>query len=534
MIVEIPNHGLVEFPDHMNDADVTAAIKKITQPPSFAQQPSLSKNSLADETGPLQAALIGAGRTFDHIGKGMQQLYYGATNQQDKQDELKRRVANEDALYKPLSDAHPIATALGESLPSMAVPASAGVKGMMLAATVPGLLEYGTASERATKGAFGAGGSAVGNLAGNTAARLIKPFSKVDDPVRDSLLSTFKNNNIPLSAAQETGNNTLRWIDSALDNLPWVADKQLAAKQAQRSEFNRAVSKTFGSDETNLTPDILNLAKERLGQGFSDLSSRNRLNFTNNELNKVAQIQFDAQRYGTADHQRIVGNYIDDILNKVEPDGTISGDAYRKFDSALGRKIKSTNDGDLRHLLGDTRDIFRTAMDNSIGSADQQAWRDLRRQYANLQTVADTVKGSPTGEISPAGLLQRVNNQSKSAKFTGGGELGNLARAGKEILTPLPDSGTAQRAYWMRVLGGTGLLGGGGLGLLSPLSALGMATGAGIPLAVQNSMWNGTGRKYLEKGLINLSPLEEKALIRASNLGGVSAAKGLLNSMNDQ
>lgn len=44
MIVEIPNHGMVEFPDHMSDTDVIAAIQKITAPPSFfSQHPTLEQ-----------------------------------------------------------------------------------------------------------------------------------------------------------------------------------------------------------------------------------------------------------------------------------------------------------------------------------------------------------------------------------------------------------------------------------------------------------------------------------------------------------
>lgn len=484
--------------------------------------------NVADNVGWGEAGLIGAGKTLTRIGQGMKQAYYGATDNQPELDKLRRQVDEENALYEPLQQSHPIATAIGEAMPSMVVPGGSGLKGMMAAGALPGMLEYGSGGERATRGAVGAAGAGIGLGAANALGRLNRPFSAVDDPVRSKFVELFKENDIPLSAANESGNNSLRWIDSALDNLPWVADKQLAAKTAQRDAYNKAVAKTFGSSDTALTTDALSAARERLGAGFSDLSERNRLNFTDKQLNEVASIKFDLERYATEPNQRIVGNYLDDLLKKVEPDGTISGRAYREFDSSLGKRLRGTTDGDLRSYLGDVRDFVRTAMDDSISQADQQAWRDLRKQYANMQVVADAAKASPTGDVSPAALLQRVNSNSKAAKFTGGGELGELARAGKEILKPLPDSGTAQRASWMRTLGEGGL----GLaylgGALSPITAAGMAAGAGTPLAVQKALWGQGARKYLINGLLDVSPETEQILRRLGQGAGVSAARGLL------
>lgn len=484
--------------------------------------------SVTDDIGWGDAGLIGAGKTFSRIGQGMQQAYYGLTGNEQAQDQLRQQVEEENSLYKPLQDAHPIATTIGESLPSMAVPGGAGLKGMMAAGALPGLLEYGDAGERLGRGAAGAAGAGIGVGVTNALGRLNKPFTAVDDPVRNEFIDLFKREGIPLSAANESGSNSLKWIDSALDNLPWVADKQLAAKTAQKDAFNQAVSRTFGSDEAALTPDVLNAAKQKLGAGFTDLSERNRLNFTDKQLNDVTQVKFDLERYGTEQNQRIINNYLDDLLSKVEPDGTISGQAYRQFDSALGKRMRGTSDGDLRNYLGEVRGMVRGAMDDSISAADQTAWRDLRRQYANLQTVADSVKASPTGDISPAGLLQRVNNQSKSAKFTGGGDLGELARAGKEILSPLPDSGTAQRKWWMDALGGG--VGVGALsGLISPVTALSMAAGAGTPLAAQKALWsNGAARNYLINGLLDVSPETEQILRRLGQGAGVSTTRGLL------
>lgn len=516
----------ITAPDGASMEEVQAyAMQNMTSKQSADTTPSLDTQANQESWG--SAGLIGAGKALTRIGQGMQQGFYNLTGNEKALADLDKQVQEEDRLYKPLSDAHPVATAVGEAMPSMAIPGGAGVKTMLAAGAVPGLLEYGTTGERLGKGALGAAGAGIGVGTVKAAGRLAKPFSKVDDVARDELVGIMKQNDIPLSVANETGNRSLKWIDSALDNLPWVADKQLASKQAQREAYNRAVSRTFGDDSANLTPDVMNNARNKLGAKFQELSERNRLNFTDKQLQDVARIKFDLQRYGTDQNQRIVSNYLDDLLSKVEPDGTISGRAYKEFDSSLGRRIRGTSDGDLRSYLGEVRDMVRNAMDDSISPEDQAAWRTLRKKYANLQMVADAAKNSPTGEVSPARLLQRINSQSKSAKFTGGGELGDLARAGKEILTPLPDSGTAQRAHWMRLLGEGGLGLGALSGVMTPVTAASLAAGATVPLGVQKAMWGGPGSNYLAKGLIDIAPEVEQLLLRAGQGGGVSLSRSL-------
>lgn len=174
-----------------------------------------------DMPGPWEAFLIGAGRTTDRLGKGAQQLYYGATGDQKAQAQLKAQAEEEDRLYKPLQDAHPIATGLGESLPSMAVPVggSATLLGnmgrMALAAGVPTALEYGSVKERATRGGTAAAaaglapaGLALLGAAGRTAKAFVEPLYPTGrDAVKGRLLNRLAGDDAPnvvakLKAAQ--------------------------------------------------------------------------------------------------------------------------------------------------------------------------------------------------------------------------------------------------------------------------------------------------------------------------------------------
>jgi hypothetical protein len=138
-----------------------------------------------EDPGIAKTLLIGAGRTFDRIGKGMQQAYYGATRNAEKQAELKDNAAEDDRIYKGLQDAHPFATGIGESLPSMVIPGggSATLMGnigrMGLSAGIPAALEYGSIGERTARAGTAAAAAAVVPLAGvalKTGKSLLEPL----------------------------------------------------------------------------------------------------------------------------------------------------------------------------------------------------------------------------------------------------------------------------------------------------------------------------------------------------------------------
>ena len=147
-------------------AQAIMALK--SQPPAPVQQQAAP----SEDPGFGQSTLIGAGRTFDRVGKGMQQLYYGATGNEAEQKKLAERAGEDDRIYKPLQEARPWATGIGEALPSMVLPGGGattllGNAGRMaLASGLPGALEYGSAGDRMLKGGMGAAAGAALPLGG--------------------------------------------------------------------------------------------------------------------------------------------------------------------------------------------------------------------------------------------------------------------------------------------------------------------------------------------------------------------------------
>jgi hypothetical protein len=135
----------------------------------FAHAPAAPAVTVApDDPGAIMSALIGAGWTFDRVVKGMQQIYHGAKGDEKALADLKTNADEEKRLYEPLAQKHPIATAIGETLPAMAIPVggtaglAATVGKLAVAGALPGALEYGSAGERAKRGALGAAGAVAG------------------------------------------------------------------------------------------------------------------------------------------------------------------------------------------------------------------------------------------------------------------------------------------------------------------------------------------------------------------------------------
>lgn len=140
-----------------------------------------------EDPGILNSFLIGAGRTFDRIGKGAQQVYYGLSGDKAAQANLAANAAENDAIYGRLQNLRPFSTGLGEAAPSMALAGSGGVTlGTTLARQVsasalPELASYGSAKDRLQNAGWAATGAAVAPVlaaGGRTAYAAAEPFFK--------------------------------------------------------------------------------------------------------------------------------------------------------------------------------------------------------------------------------------------------------------------------------------------------------------------------------------------------------------------
>lgn len=455
------------------DAELLSHLTSTPAPVPSNQAPALSKE---DTPGIGSTLLTGAGRTFDKVLDGITQAWLAVApgdNESTKRG-LKENVDEKTRLYKPLQDARPVATAVGESLPSMVVPVggSATVLGtaakLAASGAIPAALEYGTPEERLKRAAIAGGASAAGGL---VIPKLVQAGGRLVAPISDAVLGTVtpaaralyaraQQLGIPVTAAQLGDSRFMKTLTSVIDSVPMSGST--AAKQTQQQAFNRAVSRTFGEDSPVVTRELYDQAKQRITGEFERLASQNNLQVTPALLNDLGQVTQDAARHATDSTSRSITNLVDDLAGKIDPaTGSIPGQAYQAIDTQISKLLRSGSEQ--TPFLQQLQHSIRTAMDHSISPADQAAWQAARSQYRNLKAVRDIVgKADGEGNISPALLMGRLNanNASKEAMAQGTrGELGDIAEVGKQFLVgKVPDSGTAQRMAAWSALGAGGAI----------------------------------------------------------------------------
>ncbi len=449
--------------ERAGDMEASAALK------------ARAREIMADDMSGMDQFWAGAGKSVADTGRGLGQLF-GLTSEQ----EVAEARARDEALMNtggglvgnivgqgaqmavPLGSGGKVASLLGKSAPYV----NAALRGGAFAASQGTVGDESRVENAAVGGLLGAAGQG----AADGVARVARGIDM--DGVTRGLLAKADEIGLRLNAGQLSNNRMAQTVVNQLERLPFSGATR--TQEANQTAFNRAVGRTFGETDENLTQltgDAFRAAKGRIGGEFERLSNNNSLRVTDDLLAQIDQIKADASRLSVGDTGRVVSNWADELLAKAE-DGVIPGRVYQSFDSKLGKVMKSG--GESANWLGDLRNTVRSAMDDSISPDDVPAWRLARQQYANLKTVEPLVAKSATGDISPASLMGRVtaDGAGKVRMASGnGGELGELARLGQRFLREAPDSGTADRLMVNTGLAG-GLLGAQQLDLISPEAAM--------------------------------------------------------------
>ncbi len=386
-----------------------------------------------DEEGPFQAALIGAGKTFTQLGRGVQQAYYGITGDQQSQDALKAKVADEEKLYKPLADAHPWATGIGEGLPVLA----GGPVTMGLA----GGLEYGTPQEKALRAGGGFVGGKLGEFGGKMIGRALQPVRSVMADAGQTLFDKFSATGLP---GQITGSKPLQWIEQTIANLPGGGRiRDIAAKQ--QSALDSATMGKIGSAADAVTPETVAAAKTELGKVFNTVPAGQTVQITPSTANRLAGVEAEHFKNLSPDQRSIVRQYVDDILSHGE--NGMPGDVYQKARSRIAARANSTQDSELKTAL---TGIYKTLDDAFDKSASPEAVAAMKKVRGQWQTAKQVEKmANVSGNVSPARMSNAAKNLPADAR--------DLAEMGQRM-KGLPDSGTAQRLFYQSLLsGGAGL-----------------------------------------------------------------------------
>lgn len=511
-VIDVPGVGQVEFPDGMTDAAIVGAIQKMK--PAAPAMPTT-----ADETGPLDAMMIAAGRTVDRMGKGVQQLYYGATKQGDKAAALKDQADEETRLYDPLAKARPIATGLGEALPMMAIPVGGAATGIgfvgrsALAGAAPGLLSYGTAEERMKAGATGAAGGAMGGSMGLLASRALKPAGSAASALSSDATAAADRLGVQLTAGQRSQSPAMQGFENYLAKSPGSSGAMQARAAANQTALNTAGAKAMGQQAGDLSEGTFAAAKNGIGAEFQRLQAATSPQLGNDFLTAVAQIDTANAARGAFKSKTIDG-LVDKSLD-LAVQGKLTGTAYKEIRTQLSNEASSAfKSGDA--TLGQAYKAIRKALDDSakgsLSKADQEAWDTTRAQWAAYKTLSKS-NVAEAGNLSAPRLAAAVR-QGGDGLRTGAaqGPLADIARVG-EAVKGVQNPNSGQLAQQM-------MYG-------NPVTGLPMMIGNKLS---QVAYMNPMVQKYLASGLLKIGPNGQVVIAKTGQPFGSPVAQQYLGA----
>lgn len=503
-----------------------------------SQQPSTMYDvgaSLASGVGRGAAGLIGLPGTIGNAindglswATGMQPLPASPFSSEGAQSALSK-VTGGASDYQPQTTPGKYASTVGEFLPGAAL-GGANLGNMVRFGVLPGLasegagqLTEGSSLEPYARIAAALAAPAIPALA----AKAISPFSGAISAERQALVDTLRSEGVNPTAGQVTGSRGLRFAESELGG--GVA-RNMADDQARA--FTEAAMSRAGQPGI-ASADNMAAMSDRIGKGFDAISARNTLVADQPLAQDLAKVITEYNKVLPTAQKEVFKNMTDDVVGLIKANnGTIPGELYQKARSRFSRMAQSAKNSDPEYADAwrGIRNALDNAMERSINPADAGEWGSLRSQYGIKKTLERAASGAgesaAEGFISPAKLRQAASTGRQGQYVRGSGDLDALARAG-QILSPLPDSGTASRLAvrgLMSTPAAAGAIAGGYTGDIMTGIA-GAAAGSAVPALAGRALMSKPIQAYLTNQVapnMSVSDPRMKAIIAAliANGGG--------------
>jgi hypothetical protein len=388
------------------------------QPPSDLQM-------MARDTSPMQAGLIGAGRTSDRLVSGVEDIgllgkaFMGDEDAKARRALLKAEQAEKNRLYAPLSEEHPVATGFGEAVPYAVSPMK--IPGVPQAASnviIPGLMgfsEYGTPTERFERGGLAAGagflGSAITRGIGG------RPTPEGMDPYIADTINKGRKLGFKVRPSIVRGSRKLQQKEAMMRSSPRTAEIVGDINEHNTRNITRIAARSIGLDDVDrLTPQQMGTAKSAISQQFKDLGGDQVVEIDDQLYSELTNI---ARKYreGAGRRSKKVDNVVDDLL---EYGNALSADDYLMQTSAIrtdaaGAMSKSPGRA---NALYEIREALDKAFDRSSGN--RAALMDARNKWRALMTLEDAVTES--GDISYLKLANKIKRTDKGGYVYGRNE----------------------------------------------------------------------------------------------------------------
>lgn len=378
------------------------------------------------------------------------------------------------------------------------------------------------------------GGSLMAGSAG--LRRVITPSPA--SATQNEAARVMRDAGVDLTAGQATNNRGMRYMESELGG---AAAEELTGRQAE--QFTEAALAQIGVRAKRATPEVMREANQRIGAEFDNLTR---------QISIVPDRQFGQDLADVINHYESItpasqrAPFVEDFVRDVVEgarNGTLTGEQYQRWRSRLSRMSRTVDIEKRDAVVGFINALddaaersvsnlpqsqrYLPTSDGSTPGADvlellQQARNDYRSFLAIEKAVSRAGEQAVSGIVTPANLRSSVATIWGPRGYTQGqGGLNRLARAGVQTMTPLPNSGTAQRNAAQN-LGANALSLAGGVGgsTMGPLGAMaGFIAGRALPNAVGRTMLSGPGRNYLSNQILPQSSVTMRDLLVTAGRG---------------
>lgn len=440
------------------------------------------------------------------FGKGGQDVVSPETalpTYKDVQGAVENKIGS---LYEPKTRAGKYAGTAGEFATGMLFPGggAAGVTSQIVNRGVRNVLAPAVSSETAGQLTEGTAAEPYARVAGALAGPLaMTPFRQTSATLPNAVETLRSEGVNSLTAGEVTGRKAVRYMESALNDVPLSGQRGTKLNAAAGEEFTAAALKRAGINARQATPEVIGERLSRFDNEFSDIASKAAVPITQP---LVADVKAAAAKYEMLAQPQfrsgVPAALAKDIEDLASPTGLrfMTGPKYAQWRSDIGTAARGMTDDHTKRTLYDLQNKLDKAAEGFMRSRgladDADKMKQVRREYRNFLVIERAAtaagEGAAGGIISPRALQQATKTlQGTRAYAEGKGDFAKLSRAGVQVMSPLPQSGTAPRLAAQHLVNASV---GGAIGA-SQYGPEGGAYGFAAPLLAQALM----GRVVLSK-----------------------------------
>ena len=366
-------------------------------------------------------------------------------------------------FYKPQTTAGEFAKTTASFLPGAAIAPGGMARNLIAGAgagfgsETGGQIAKGTDAEPYARVA----GALAGGMAPGLASRAITPLPA--PPERQAAIAALQREGVPLTAGQRTGSKPLQYLESTLGDMPGAGGVAGNMQREQSRAFTAAALRRAGENADLATPEVMRNARDRIGGTMDDIAARANVQMDpqfgreiGDTVREYVSLTMRGQRPPLPDN---IANALTDF---AQAGGNMTGPQFQSMRSEIGRALASSSNPELTQFLRGIRRSLDNLVERTAAPGIAQEWGTARSQYGNYKTIEKAIGGAgenaAQGMLSPSALRNAlaVGNRRGAYVRGQGGDLSELARAGETAMKPLPQSGTAPRAWAQALMAGGG------------------------------------------------------------------------------